>query len=127
YSTGKICYYVQAIEGMNVYGFSESSISNIRCSTVPPLIYIPNAFTPNGLNPIFKPVLSDFDPTNYDFTIFDRWGQAIFKTSDPTQGWDGKLKISGKIANTGTYIYYVKLHDGNGIEIIKRGYVTLLK
>lgn len=127
YSTGKICYYIQAVEGINVYGFSESSISNTRCSTVPPLIYIPNAFTPNGLNPIFKPVLSDFDPTNYDFTIFDQWGQVIFKTSDPTQGWDGKLRISGKIANTGTYVYYVKLHDGDGIEIIKRGYVTLLK
>jgi len=127
YSTGKVCYYVEAIEGMNVYSFAESSQSNIRCSTVPPLIYIPNAFTPDGLNPIFKPVISDFEASNYDFSIFDQWGQVIFKTSDPNQGWDGRLRISGKIANTGTYVYFVKLHDGDGIEIIKRGHVTLLK
>lgn len=127
YSTGRICYYVEAVEGINVYNFSESSQSNIRCSTVPPLIYIPNAFTPGGLNPIFKPVLTDFDGSNYDFSIFDQWGQVIFKTSDPNEGWDGKIKLSGKIANTGTYVYFVKLHDGDGIEIIKRGHVTLLK
>jgi hypothetical protein len=127
YSTGRVCYQIQAIEGMNVYSFSESSYSNVLCSTVPPLIYIPNAFTPGGLNPIFKPVISDFDGAGYDFSIFDQWGQVIFKTANPDDGWDGSIKLSGKLANTGTYVYFVKLHDGDGIEIIKRGHVTLLK
>ena len=127
YSNGRVCYYIQAVESMNVYSFSESSISNVRCSTVPPLIYIPNAFTPNGLNPIFKPVISDFEGANYDFSIFDQWGQVIFKTSYPNQGWDGRIAFSGKLANTGTYVYFVKLHNGDGVEIIKRGHVTLLK
>lgn len=127
YSTGRTCYYIQAVEGMNVYSFSESSYSNVRCSTVPPLIYIPNAFTPDGVNPIFKPIITDFDGTGYDFSIFDRWGQVIFKTANPADGWDGRIDFSGKMANTGTYVYFVKLHDGDGIEIIKRGHVTLLK
>ncbi len=127
YTNGQTCYYVQAIEGINQFGFAEVSNSNIRCATTPPLIYIPNAFTPEGVNPIFIPVLSDFDGTNYDFTIFDQWGQVIFKTSDPSEGWDGTLKITGKLAKNGTYVYYVKLHDGDGVEIIKRGHVTLIK
>ncbi len=127
YSTGRVCYYLEAVEGMNIYSFSESSYSNVSCSNVPPLIYIPNAFTPDGINPIFKPVLSDFDENGYDFSIFDQWGQVIFKTSNPNDGWDGRIKLSGKMANTGTYVYFVKLHDGDGVEIIKRGHVTLLK
>lgn len=126
-SNGKICYKVEAVESMNIYGFSERSFSNVACVILPPLVYIPNAFTPGGLNPIFIPVISDFDPVDYDFTIFDRWGQAIFRTSDPTVGWDGIIAFSGKLAETGTYVYMVTLHDGNGIEIIKRGHVTLLK
>lgn len=126
-SKGKICYYVEAIEAMNTYNFAEVSRSNEACVTLPPLVFIPNAFTPDGLNPIFKPVLNDFDPTDYDFTVFDRWGQAIFRTSSPEEGWNGKIAFSNKMANTGTYLYMLTLRDGDGIEIIKRGHVSLLK
>ena len=126
-STGRICYVVEAVESMNVYNFAERSRSNEVCVVLPPIIYIPNAFMPDGINKIFKPVLSDFDATDYDFTIFDRWGQAIFRTNLPEEGWDGKITFSGKMAATGTYLYMVTLKDGNGIEIIKRGHVTLLK
>ncbi len=126
-SIGKICYYVEAVESMNIYNFSELSRSNIRCITLPPLIFIPNAFTPGGINPIFRPVLRDFNPANYDFTIFDRWGQVIFKTSLPEEGWDGTIDLSSRTAPTGTYIYMVTIHDGDGLEIIRRGHVTLLK
>ena len=127
YSTGKICYYIEAVEGDNIYNFSELSHSNQRCVTLPPLIYIPNAFMPDGINKIFKPVLSDFDPIDYDFSIFDRWGQVIFRTHLFDEGWDGKIALSRKMAEPGTYTYMVTLHDGDGIEIIKRGHVTLLK
>ncbi|MDG1147006.1 MAG: gliding motility-associated C-terminal domain-containing protein [Crocinitomicaceae bacterium] len=126
-SKGKICYYIEAIEAMNIYNFSEISRSNEACITLPPLIFIPNAFTPEGLNPLFKPILTDFDPVNYDFTIFDRLGQVIYRTNTPTEGWNGRISFSGKMANTGTYLYMLNLRDGNGIEIIKRGHVTLLK
>lgn len=126
-SDGRICYKVEAVESMNIYGFAERSFSNVACVVLPPLIYIPNAFTPGGVNPIFVPVLSDFDPADYDFTVFDRWGQPIFKTNQPGEGWDGTLPLTEKLAETGTYIYMVTLHDGDGIEIIKRGHVTLLK
>lgn len=126
-SYGKICYYVEAIESMNIYNFSEISKSNEACVTLPPLVYIPNAFTPEGLNPIFRPVLNDFDPTDYDFTIFDRWGQVIYRTNSPSEGWNGRIAFSNKMANTGTYLYMLTLKDGDGIEIIKRGHVTLLK
>ncbi|MDX2359843.1 MAG: gliding motility-associated C-terminal domain-containing protein [Crocinitomicaceae bacterium] len=127
YSKGKVCYYVEAIEADNLYNFSELSHSNRRCITLPPIIYIPNAFMPDGINKIFLPILSDFDPLDYDLSIFDNWGRVIFKTNLPDEGWNGNIALSGKMAEPGVYTYMVTLHDGDGIEIIKRGHVTLLK
>jgi hypothetical protein len=123
---GKVCYYIEAIEGDNIYGFRETSRSNIACEVFEPIIYIPNAFMPEGVNTTFKPVLTNFDPTEYRFTIFNRWGQVIFNSESPIEGWSGYID-GGNMAQTGTYLYMVELHDGNGIEIIRRGFVTLLK
>lgn len=56
-------------------------------------IYFPNAFTPNndGRNDVFKPVV--WGPvTNYQFVIYNRWGQVVFKTNEPGKGWDGKSR-----------------------------------
>ncbi len=128
-STGKICYYVEAIESTNSFGFAEQSHSNRNCAVLPPIIYIPNAFSPNGdeFNNIFIPVVSDFDPTFYDFTVYNRLGQPIFQTNDPTIGWTGIVQGTNQMAANDTYLYTVSLRDGNGIEILKRGHVTLLK
>jgi len=125
--TGKVCYYVEAIEGDNLYNDPEISRSNEACVVFEPIIYIPNAFVPSGVNTTFRPVITNFDPTDYRFTIFDRWGQVIFQTDSPVEGWSGYISFSGKMAETGTYVYMVTMHDGNGIEIIKRGHVSLLK
>ncbi|QNR23661.1 gliding motility-associated C-terminal domain-containing protein [Croceimicrobium hydrocarbonivorans] len=52
--------------------------------------FLPDAFSPNGdgLNDVFKPVFKcNFD--EYKLWIYNRWGQEVFKTIDPEQGWDG--------------------------------------
>lgn len=51
---------------------------------------IPTAFTPdnNGLNDYFKPVLGG-TVKQYQFTIYNRWGQLVFTTKDLYKGWDG--------------------------------------
>lgn len=124
---GKICYYVEAIESMNVYHFSEQSKSNEVCTVFEPLIYIPNAFTPGGLNPIFIPVVSLINPQDYRLTIIDRWGQVMFYTTDIFEGWDGTMGINHKLAETGMYMYVLQVRDGAGQEVTKRGHVSLLK
>lgn len=123
--TGKICYYVEAVESMNIYAFSEISRSNQVCAVFEPLIYVPNAFTPGGVNPVFKPVVSLVDPNDYQFTIIDRWGQIIYQTNNVTDGWDGT--IASQKAPIGTYMYVLQVKDGNGQEVVKRGHVSLLR
>lgn len=124
---GEICYYVEAIEAINSYGINEVSRSNIGCSVLSPIIYIPNAFVPDGINKVFIPVVADFDLASYDFTVFSRWGQPIFKTNSIYEGWDGTINLSGNMAQNGTYLYVVSLRDGAGNEVVKRGHVTLVK
>ena len=127
YTQGQICYRVEAIEAVNTYNFAERSFSNENCVILPPVIYIPNAFNPNGINTVFTPIVSDFDIDQYEFVIFNRWGQPIFRSNLPGEGWDGTVHSTSEMAATGTYLYILILKDAAGIEVIKRGHVTLLK
>lgn len=57
-------------------------------------IFVPNSFTPdqNGLNDLFKPVGLHVTDDHYLFVVYDRWGEIMFRTTDPEQGWDGTYK-----------------------------------
>jgi len=91
---------------------------------------IPNAFTPNGdgLNDIFG-VIPRLDYINqYRISIFNRWGQMIFNTSDLSQGWDGSYQ--GKPCQAGAYVYRIVYNDfGMGTQETKvlEGTVVLVR
>jgi gliding motility-associated-like protein len=74
-----------------------------------PIIFVPNAFTPdaNGRNEIFRPECSG--GKDFKMTIFTRWGEKIFETSQLDAGWDGIYK--GKIAQDGVYVYFIEFKD----------------
>ena len=50
-----------------------------------------NHFGIVGKNDLLKPILLD-TVVQYRFWIYNRWGELIFETTDPTKGWDGKHK-----------------------------------
>lgn len=68
-------------------------------------LYVPNSFTPDGdgLNEGFKPIGEGIDPNGYEFSVFDRWGERIFDTKDPSHVWDGTYK--GELCQTGVYAW----------------------
>lgn len=125
--TGEVCYRIEAFEGSNIFAFTQYSLSNAECPVVEPLIYIPNAFMPTGVNHEFRPVITNFDPVDYRMTIFDRWGQVVFQTTNYEIGWNGRFENIKGDAEGGTYVYMIDIHDGGGSEIVKRGFVTLLR
>jgi len=98
-------------------------------ASCPCKIYIPNTFTPNGdgLNDYFHPLAEPLCELNdYDFVIFNRWGQEVFKTTDPSARWDGKYL--GIPAEMGTYMYYLKFKSGiNKLVQTLKGDVTLVR
>lgn len=106
-------------------GLYQAEISN-ECETVVSEVLVsdcqvcfvefPNIFSPNGdgINDLFVP-LSDCNFVEFEFLIFDRWGNLVFKTTDISNGWDGKYFLSQELANVGTYAYLLKYTiDENG-------------
>jgi gliding motility-associated-like protein len=77
-------------------------------------LFIPNAFRPNNdnLNDRFAPV-STCDFTEYHFLVFNRWGQIVYETYNPTDSWDGNC--NGNPASLGLYVYLVIYKFGNEI------------
>lgn len=125
-SEGKISYYVKALENSgNPFGFRTESQSNIVFIIQPPRIYVPNAFTPGGLNPIFKPICLFVDHQYYWFAIYNRWGEEIFSTNDINEGWDGTYK--GDKVPQGTYTYVLQVRFASGQVFQKRGGVMVLR
>lgn len=95
-----------------------------------PETWVPNAFTPNndGLNDIFLPVTERTTLDPYVFMIFDQWGNNVFSTNNPEQGWDGTL--DGKACAPGTYAYIMKFRKSN-LEmneiVTRKGSVVLIR
>ncbi|HMH23041.1 MAG TPA: gliding motility-associated C-terminal domain-containing protein [Puia sp.] len=91
-----------------------------------PDIYVPGAFTPdgNGRNDLFRAIPVGIREFTY-FVVFNRRGQQVFRTSDPAQGWDGRINGSPQI--TGTYIWAAAGVDYQGRRIDRKGTVVLVR
>jgi gliding motility-associated-like protein len=92
------------------------------------LFLLPNTFTPggDGLNEVFMPgTMIGVAEKDYNFFIFDRWGEVIYEGHDLDDGWDGFYK--GSLSQTGVYVYYVKLKGIDGLQREFRGHVNLLR
>ena len=92
-------------------------------------VYVPNTFTPDGdgFNDAFQAVVSG-DVINYNMTVFDRWGEPVWRSNDPALTWDGASM--GLAAPDGVYVWTIE-YKADTPEGIKQerliGHVTLLR
>lgn len=89
-------------------------------------IFMPNAFAPEGINDVFKPVLVFSENSTFQMIIYDRWGRLLFETTDPSTGWNGR-KSDGKIMRQGVYTYIVRVTQLNGDIIERKGTLLLIR
>ncbi len=89
------------------------------------MLAVPNVFTPNGdgLNDLFQVINKNI--RDFHIRIYNRWGQMVYESTDPNQGWNGTFK--GQQEEIGTYVYTIELTFGNGHDLVKKGDVTLLR
>jgi gliding motility-associated-like protein len=93
------------------------------------IYYVPNSFTPNGdeLNQQFKPIIySGIDVNNYEFLIYNRWGELIFESYDVDNGWDGTY--NGSLVKDDSFVWYIKfksVYSDKRQEVF--GNVTIVK
>jgi hypothetical protein len=120
--SGKVGYYVRAVEGFgNAYGLIGSANSNKADAYVEAKVFVPGAFAPKGVNRIWKPEAQFIEKTDYHVTVFNRWGEKVWETTDDTQGWDG----SGYEDNT--YVYLLQYKNARGEFIEMKGTVTMVR
>lgn len=88
-------------------------------------VYFPTAFTPNGdgLNDLFQP--HGLGVKEFQLTIYNRWGQAIFTTRDEHSGWDGT--VDGLPAPTDVYTYQCDMVGTSGKIYGYNGNVTIIR
>lgn len=67
-------------------------------------VWVPSAFTPNGdgWNEAWT-WEGDCRPAKFSMNIFDRFGEVIYSTTDPSLSWDGTY--AGKPTPPGVYAY----------------------
>ena len=78
-------------------------------------VYVPNSFTPNGdgLNDVFFPLGKYHDnvqgSAEYEFLIFNRWGEVVFKSTTPYKGWNGTYMNHN--VQQEVYVWVIKVFD----------------
>ena len=91
--------------------------------------YVPNAFTPNGdsKNETFE-IGHSCDLTEFKMTVFNRWGEKVFESSDDQKSWDGTCR--GEKCPNGIYTYRIH-YEWPVYEILRRktekGMLTLMR
>jgi len=117
-----ITYQVRATDIFGCYG---TAAVKVTIAPTLPDIFVPNAFTPEkSSNNLFRPVLMGIASLEY-FRVYNRWGQLLYSTSQPGQGWDGR--VQGRLQNSGAYLWMLKGTDYTGKAIVKKGTMTLIR
>jgi len=127
YLTSSFCYFIEAYENTTDVTQQQVSRSNIACVYETPIVWLPTAFnitSKDESNRVFKPVLSFVKDYPYEFVIYNRWGQQVFKTTNVNEGWTGK--DAKKYYHTDYYVYTIKYADYKDKEYSKTGTFYLL-
>lgn len=105
------------------------STTQILSRSNPASYFLPNAFTPNGdgRNEVFIGVGFIENIRSFQMQIYDRWGQQVFMTTDPTIGWNGRYQNTGKILPAGVYTYQGALSFSDENQIYLKGNVVLIR
>lgn len=102
----------------------DSAVFNPKVSES--MLDCPNFFTPRstpGENDEFRVVYRSI--VSFKGVIVNRWGNVIFKWSDPAVGWNGTY--NGKPVSPGVYFYVIEAKGSDGIVYKKRGDINLLE
>ena len=128
-STATICYRIVAIEKE---GNKQLTVSNVICIPVYPVVFLPNAFSPNGdgLNDYYKPICAGLNA--YQFEIYDRWGALVYSDTPESIGWDGTF--NGKALPVGAYTFrlsaagqLVSPATNNARRVERKGLIYLVR
>ena len=106
-------------------GLLTASYSNLVSVTQTPRLAMPTAFSPNGdgLNDVLQ-IRGKFIGS-FVFTVIDRNGQEVFRSTDRSQSWDGR--INGREPVTGAYAWRFESITDEGKPFVQHGAITIVR
>jgi gliding motility-associated-like protein len=112
---------------VNQFGCTDTVCHPVQ-AIVRALLDVPNAFTPGrpgnrGKNHIVR--VEGFGISKIMFRIYNRWGQKVFETTSPKQGWDGTF--NGVLQPMDVYVYTLEAEFTDGNRVSRKGDITLIR
>ncbi len=93
------------------------------------IIYAPNSFTPDDdqHNNTWRVHILGIDQYDFRLQVFSRWGELVFESRDPNEGWDGTW-LNGNAISPGTYVWVIETTDQSTSEVVDfRGTVNVFR
>jgi gliding motility-associated-like protein len=89
-------------------------------------LYVPSGFSPNGdgINDVLyigHKLLNQFQ-----FNVFNRWGQLVYQTDNSDFAWDG-YDLNGQKLAEGVYAFHARGIDIHGNLVEKTGTITIFR
>ncbi|MCW3107025.1 MAG: gliding motility-associated C-terminal protein [Segetibacter sp.] len=116
-------YWLAVKDNNNCKGTDSITVNPKEC---PIGFYVPTAFTPNndGKNDVFRPILFG-NLKQYQFAIYNRFGQAVFQSSELGKGWNGN--IAGVPQQTAAFAWSCSYQFEGGEVKVEKGTVVLIR
>jgi gliding motility-associated-like protein len=99
-------------------------------------ILVPNAFSPSllgsggsssgggeGKNDVFLPLMRGV--VEFEMQVFNRWGELLFMSRSPEQGWDGYYQ--GRLCQQDVYVYRIAATYESGEKVVRVGDINLIR
>ncbi|TXC81686.1 T9SS type B sorting domain-containing protein [Luteibaculum oceani] len=94
-------------------------------------VFIPSTFTPDGdgINDVFRPIVDQPMEGKYEFKIYNRWGELMFETKNPDEGWNGRTISGNELVPPGVFVYHISLTSAYNEKVVfkEHGTVTVTR
>jgi gliding motility-associated-like protein len=90
--------------------------------------FIPTAFTPDGdgINDVFE--VAGPQSQTYEFIIYNRWGQPVFRADELSDRWTGGLNAGGEhYVQDGIYTYLLTATMFDRSIVSQSGHLTIVR
>ena len=126
-ATTQYCVYITDANGCTDSSCVIASVMPLDCSVYGD-VFVPNAFSPNGddENDVFRIFYGSFDCIEeFKITIYSRWGEKIFESTNANFSWDGSY--NNEVMNSAVFAWYLSLEYKNSKNAELKGNVSLVR
>lgn len=87
-------------------------------------VFLPNAFSPNGDGVNDELRVRGYVIKDMNLSIYDRWGEKVFESTDQSEGWDGRFK--GRGLTSDVYNFILRYTCINDEQFSRTGNVSII-